>query len=65
MIAKLITHRPDRDSALDLAVQALENFEIEELITNRVFLTKMLNHESVRAGDFDTKWVERFAKGKA
>ena len=65
MIAKLITHRPDRNSALDLAIQALENFEIEDLMTNRVFLTKMLNHESVRAGDFDTKWVERFAKGKA
>jgi acetyl-CoA carboxylase biotin carboxylase subunit len=64
MIAKLTTHAMDREGALDLAVEALESFLIEDLITNRIFLCKVLQHDAVRAAEFDTSWLERYAKGK-
>jgi len=64
MIAKLTAHRGNRADALAAAADALEKFVIENLTTNRVFLTKVLRHGAVLAGDFDTGWLERYAKGK-
>ena len=64
MIAKLIAHADDRGAALEMAADALDNFVIETLTTNRVFLSTVLRHPAVQAGEFDTGWLERFAKGK-
>jgi acetyl-CoA carboxylase, biotin carboxylase subunit len=64
MIAKLIVHAEDRESALERAASALDEFVIEKLTTNRVFLSTVLRHPAVRAGSFHTGWLERFAKGK-
>ncbi|MGC6418118.1 MAG: acetyl-CoA carboxylase biotin carboxylase subunit [Bradymonadia bacterium] len=64
MIAKVTAYADTRDEALQLSVNGLEEFVIENLTTNRSFLIKVLQHPSVKAGDFDTSWLERYAKGK-
>ncbi|MBV70348.1 MAG: biotin carboxylase [Myxococcales bacterium] len=64
MIAKLTAHSDSRETALELAARALDQFKIEKLTTNRVFLGKVLRHPAVREGEFDTKWLERYAKGQ-
>ncbi|MEE2788880.1 MAG: biotin carboxylase N-terminal domain-containing protein [Myxococcota bacterium] len=64
MIAKLIAHGADRTEALTRATHALDAMVIENLVTNRSFLGKVLQHPDVVSGQFDTAWLEKFAKGK-
>ena len=63
MIAKLTTHAMDRQSALDLAVEALDGFVIEPSHKPRI-LKQSVAHKAVKAAEFDTSWLERYAKGK-
>ena len=53
MIAKVTAYADTRDEALQLSVNGLEEFVIENLTTNRSFLIKYSQHPSVKAGDFD------------
>ena len=62
MIAKLIAHASDRATALERARGALGAFVIEGLTTNCAFLGDVLAHPDVAAGDFDTGWLQRYAK---
>ena len=64
MIAKLIAHGSHRDEALLRAAEALDQMVIENLVTNRSFLGKVLTHPDVSGGQFDTSWLEKLAKGK-
>lgn len=64
MLAKLIAHGADRGQALDRAAAALRAFELEGIRTNRAWLAELLDTPEVRAGDFDTGWLERRAKGR-
>ncbi|MGK0360484.1 MAG: acetyl-CoA carboxylase biotin carboxylase subunit [Bradymonadia bacterium] len=64
MLAKIMGHAPDRATALARTGAALAAFEIAPLVTNRAFLVEVLAHPHVQAGEFDTSWLERFAKGK-
>ncbi len=64
MIAKLLAHGADRAEALERARAALQGFVVEGLTTNLSFLAEILGHPDVRAGAFDTGWLERFAKGR-
>jgi acetyl-CoA carboxylase biotin carboxylase subunit len=59
MLAKLITSAPTRLAAIERAVRALRSFPILGVRTNVSFLIRLLTHESVRAGDIDTGFVER------
>ncbi len=62
MIAKLSAHGPNRKAALERARAALGEFVIEGLTTNRAFLADVLAHPDVVAGEFDTGWLQRYAK---
>lgn len=64
MLAKVIAHGPDRDSALDRVRDALLAFEVEGIACNRAWLAELLDTPEVRAADFDTGWLERRAKGR-
>ncbi|MCA9545857.1 MAG: hypothetical protein KC613_15745, partial [Myxococcales bacterium] len=64
MIAKLMAVAPDRATALARAKSALEGFVIEGLTTNRDFVAEVLGTPEVQAGDFDTGWLENYAKGR-
>ncbi|WP_260483326.1 acetyl-CoA carboxylase biotin carboxylase subunit [Sphingomicrobium flavum] len=58
MIAKLITHGEDRETAIDLAVEALDAFELDGLADNVDFLSALLQHERFRSGNITTKFIE-------
>jgi acetyl-CoA carboxylase biotin carboxylase subunit len=66
LIAKLITHGKDRDEAISRMARALEMFIIEGIYTTIPLHRKIMANPDFRAGDFDTKFMERFlAKEKA
>ncbi|PZO79308.1 MAG: 3-methylcrotonyl-CoA carboxylase [Mesorhizobium amorphae] len=59
MVAKLIAHAPDRDTALDSLAQALRSTEVVGPATNREFLFRLLDDGDFRDGRFDTGLIER------
>jgi acetyl-CoA carboxylase biotin carboxylase subunit len=59
MIAKLIVQGKDRGEALRRMRLALDSFIIEGVTTTTGFLAKVMDHPEFRAGDFDTKFLER------
>lgn len=58
MLAKMITYAPTRTEALDKMCRALNEVSAQGVITNRAFLTRVLQHESFRNGEFDTHFIE-------
>ncbi|MEP7348154.1 MAG: acetyl-CoA carboxylase biotin carboxylase subunit, partial [Gemmatimonadaceae bacterium] len=49
----------DRDEAIRRMHMALESFIIEGVTTTAPFLARVMMHEKFRAGDVDTKFLER------
>ncbi len=60
MIAKLITHAEDRNSAIDRMIRAIDDYKISGIQTTLDFCRFTLNHEAFRSGNFNTKFVETF-----
>jgi acetyl-CoA carboxylase biotin carboxylase subunit len=60
MIAKLIVHDLDRDSAIQKMVKAIEAYAITGIETTLPFCSFVLLHEAFQSGKFDTKFVERY-----
>lgn len=60
MIAKLITHAADRNSAIDRMIRAIDDYKISGIQTTLGFCRFALNHKAFRSGNFDTKFVEKF-----
>ncbi|WP_298039413.1 biotin carboxylase N-terminal domain-containing protein [uncultured Microbacterium sp.] len=58
MIAKIISHGPDRTTALQRLDDALARTVILGVETNIAFLRLLLANERVRAGDLDTGLIE-------
>ncbi len=59
MIAKVIAHGPDRTSAIDGLVAALDGCIVEGVRTNRAFLARLADHPAFRAGEVDTGFIAR------
>ncbi|MGD0484878.1 MAG: acetyl-CoA carboxylase biotin carboxylase subunit [Gemmatimonadales bacterium] len=59
LLAKVIVHGHDRQEALARMHQALDGFIIEGVTTTIPFLTRVIAHPAFRAGDVDTKFLER------
>ncbi|HEV3041552.1 MAG TPA: acetyl-CoA carboxylase biotin carboxylase subunit [Candidatus Angelobacter sp.] len=63
LIAKLVTHGKDRDEAIMRMQRALEMFIVEGIHTTIPLHRRILADEEFRAGNIDTKYLERlFAK---
>ena len=60
MIAKLIVRDHTRERAIAKMLRALDEFIIEGVKTTVPFHQQLLRDERFRAGDFDTKFLERF-----
>ncbi len=64
MIAKLVTHGPDRLAAIDTALEALDVYELEGIQDNRPFLSAVLETERFREGALSTAFIaETFPEG--
>jgi len=59
MIAKLITHRPDRLGAIEALADATGATSVWPVKTNAAFLTALLNEDAFRNGDVDTGFIAR------
>ncbi|MEM6740328.1 MAG: biotin carboxylase N-terminal domain-containing protein [Pseudomonadota bacterium] len=59
MIAKLIAHGPDRETARRRLVHALRATEIAGSTTNLAFLTRLLQDRDVARGKVDTGLIDR------
>ncbi|WP_300537179.1 acetyl/propionyl/methylcrotonyl-CoA carboxylase subunit alpha, partial [Sphingosinicella sp.] len=62
MIAKVIAHGADRQSAIDRLVGALDATIVEGVRTNRAFLARLVDHAAFRDGDVDTGFIARHAE---
>jgi propionyl-CoA carboxylase alpha chain len=64
MIAKLVTHAPTREAAIDLQSQALDAFYIDGIRHNIPFLTALMQHPRWRKGNLSTGFIaEEFREG--
>jgi acetyl-CoA carboxylase, biotin carboxylase subunit len=59
LMAKLIAHAEGRDAAIDVALEALEDLDVEGVETNRMLLISVLGHDDFRRGAVSTDWLER------
>ncbi|MGE3142700.1 MAG: acetyl-CoA carboxylase biotin carboxylase subunit [Hyphomonadaceae bacterium] len=64
MIAKLVTHGPDRISAINAQADALDSFLIEGIQDNIPFLGAVMEEATFRSGNFTTAYIkEQFPQG--
>lgn len=59
MIAKIITHGPDRSTALNRMSQALAETQVAGCVTNHAFLRRLVAQADFVAGDVDTGLIDR------
>ena len=64
MIAKLIVKGPDRTAALARTADALDELIVENLVTNRTFLGKVLRHPDVVAASLTRVGLKNLQKAK-
>jgi acetyl/propionyl-CoA carboxylase alpha subunit len=65
LVAKLVTFGATRHQALHTLDRVLAESEIEPLTTNLEFLRRVLAHESFRAGQYDTNFIQRLMLERA
>ncbi len=58
MIAKLVTHAPDRLQAVEAMVTALDNFRIDGISHNIDFLSAIMAHQRFRDGALTTAFID-------
>ena len=64
MIAKLVTHGKDRDTALDTQASALDRFHIEGIRDNIPFCAAVMDEARFRSGDITTAYIkDEFPEG--
>jgi acetyl-CoA carboxylase, biotin carboxylase subunit len=59
LMAKLIGVGDDRDAAIDVVAEALDELVVEGVATNRGLLREVLGHPDFRAGAVPTDWLAR------
>ena len=62
MIAKVAAWGETRPAAIDELARALEGTRIAPCVTNVAFLRELLASAEFRAGVYDTRFAEAFAK---
>jgi acetyl-CoA carboxylase biotin carboxylase subunit len=65
LIAKLCARGRDRDEAISRMARALEMFIVEGIHTTIPLHRRIMQDKDFRAGQFDTKFMERFLAQRA
>ena len=60
MLAKLITYGPTRAEAIQLMIEAIDNYKVKGVQTTLPFGKFVCEHEAFRSGNFDTHFVKNY-----
>ncbi len=60
MLSKLITYGKTREEAIQLMIDAINNYLVEGVETTLSFGKFVMEHEAFRSGDFDTHFVKKY-----
>lgn len=60
MLSKLITYGKTREEAIQLMIDAIDNYKIEGVFTTLPFGKFVCEHEAFRTGNFDTHFVKNY-----
>lgn len=60
MLAKLITYGSTREEALQLMLKAINDYQVEGVMTTLPFGKFVFEHEAFRSGNFDTHFVKKY-----
>ena len=60
MLSKLITYGKTRDEAIQLMIEAIDNYKIIGAMTTLPFGKFVCEHEAFRSGNFDTHFVKNY-----
>lgn len=60
MLSKLITYGKNREEAIQLMIQAIDNYKVEGVATTLPFGKFVCEHEAFRSGNFDTHFVKNY-----
>ena len=65
MLSKLITYGKTRDEAIQLMIQAIDDYIVEGVQTTLSFGKFVCEHQAFRSGNFDTHFVKEFYSPEA
>ena len=60
MLSKLITYAKTREEAINLMIEAIQNYKVKGIETTLPFGTFICKHEAFISGDFDTNFVKKY-----
>lgn len=60
MLSKLITYGKNRDEAIQLMIEAIDNYKVIGAMTTLPFGKFVCEHEAFRTGNFDTHFVKNY-----
>lgn len=60
MLSKLITYGKTREEAIQLMIEAIDNYKVEGAMTTLPFGKFVCEHEAFRSGNFDTHFVKNY-----
>ena len=60
MLSKLITYGKNREEAIQLMIQAIDNYKVEGVATTLSFGKFVCEHEAFTSGSFDTHFVKNY-----
>lgn len=60
MLSKLITYGKNRDEAIQLMIEAIDNYKVIGAMTTLPFGKFVCEHEAFRSGNFDTHFVKNY-----
>ena len=60
MLSKLITYGKTREEAIQLMIEAIDNYKVEGAMTTLPFGKFVCEHEAFRTGKFDTHFVKNY-----
>ncbi len=60
MLSKLVTYGKTREEAIELMLNAIQNYKVKGVQTTLPFGSFVFAHEAFRSGDFDTHFVKNY-----
>lgn len=60
MLAKLVTYGKTREEAIELMIEAIQEYQVEGVSTTLPFGIFVCEHEAFRSGNFDTHFVKKY-----